>query len=163
MPTISTLYIPADKGQPVACVHIERGDYDAIYAYTSGFYDVIATHGNEELQIFIHGNGKTLELQPNCRASLLLWYADHRWVNLDHIVGDVLVAGPPDMDGHTTSLPSDLHDLVFNTNRYRIEILMGHEWRSNTLRFNDYFVALAASMRNAQMLRDARAWRAVRA
>ncbi|BCO56054.1 hypothetical protein MINTM005_12980 [Mycobacterium intracellulare] len=95
------LYIPADREQRIEVIDIED-DYRAINAKI-GCHTMDAV-GTRHLDFFVDDEGLLVaDPQVNYRATDLYWVdGGYRGQML---VGNVIVAGPPDSDGEGTDFP----------------------------------------------------------
>lgn len=150
MAIIRGIVIPCDMEKEPYLVQYEQGSYKKIQAMVGGTFDVIDTI-NPEASLFFHDSGKTLGLPVNVRATRFLYLAHMVFRNRDIIVGDVLMAGVPDYNGATTSVPDELEKLILNSpSGYKVEV-MTHEdlwttWGSPTAWYANYWSALRAAL-----------------
>jgi hypothetical protein len=81
----------------------------------------------------------------NRRATLLAWMHNSAFRYTDVVHGDALVVGPPDRLCRDTDAPDELLQVLFQANRFRVEVQVAGEpgWRGNIRRFNDWVEAYA--------------------
>lgn len=94
--------------------------------------------------VFANGESKILGLPLNRRATLLWWLSTPIFRHRDVICGNAVLVGQPDSEGDTQSIPQDLHALLLDRARYRVEVqtLGGTAgWSGNQMVFDDYFEA----------------------
>jgi hypothetical protein len=108
--SITAIVIPADHEQPMRVDQLEEPDYKTYQGLVSGLIEFIdLPHGgtfccNEE--------SKLIGLQPNIRATGLLYLLRKEFIGADFIAGDVVLLGQPDEEGDTTSAPDLFVQLI---------------------------------------------------
>ena len=143
MGSIQCLIIPADLDVLVQTMELERGDIRTMQGIVDGHFQVLELEA-QKASMFVNEEGKNIGLKMNQRATMLLWLSDSVWRFQDVVAGNVFIIGPPDDEGASTSVPQELVDLLFSTEKYKGEVTTLNDedsWSSNNLEFPDYWEA----------------------
>ena len=96
-----TLIIPAEYSQPVLEEDPEKIDLKYLYSKIGDIVEALQV--TDEVGMYLHEEGKILNLPINRRATYLA--RKHAGISLtDYIVGDVVLVGEVDDEGYETGL-----------------------------------------------------------
>jgi uncharacterized protein DUF3846 len=139
---ITAIVIPVDLDQPVRRQHLHKSDLDGYRQIVGGNLEAV-TLVTPPASLYLNEEGKLDGLPFNHRATALLWAHNSAYRDRDVVVGPAFIVGPPDRRGDDTSAPDGLVDLLFNTERYRIQVqTVGTSgWHCNDVVFTDWFAA----------------------
>lgn len=161
MGSIQCLIIPADLDVLVQTMELEQGDIKTMQGIVDGRFQVLELEA-QKASMFVNEEGKNIGLKMNQRATMLLWLSDSVWRFQDVVAGNVFIIGPPDDEGDSTSVPQELVDLLFSTEKYKGEVTTLSDedsWSSNSLEFTDYWDAAHSVLELAsrwQLVKEAR-------
>lgn len=108
MSLIKIVVIPADSSQAVEVREIEATP-EVMGGIVGGWLEVVGLTG-PLASLYINEEGKLRRLPLNQRATALV--QRHNAMLGDFIVGDVFIAGPPDLEGNDTDAPEEYQRLV---------------------------------------------------
>ncbi|QOH56205.1 MULTISPECIES: DUF3846 domain-containing protein [Rhodococcus] len=117
---VQVIVIPADPQFPAFKASIEKGDYRAYQKVVGGPFECIDLD-NPNVTLFCNEEGKLIGGEFNPRATTLLWTSTPVWRGRDVICGDVVLAGQPDDEGSTTSVPEELITDIFRSETFLVE------------------------------------------
>ncbi|KIM16572.1 hypothetical protein QV65_13025 [Rhodococcus erythropolis] len=143
MKKIRCIVIPVDLDVEVDTLEFFEGDLSAMQGIVDGRFQVLELEA-QKASMFVNEEGKNIGLKMNQRATMLLWLSDSVWRFQDVVAGNVFIIGPPDDEGDSTSVPQELVDLLFSTEKYKGEVTTLSDedsWSSNNLEFTDYWDA----------------------
>ena len=139
---ITAIVIPAEPDQPIRQQQLNQHDLDAYRQIVGGHLELVH-FVRPSAGMYINEEGKLNGLPFNHRATALLWAHNSAFRGRDVIVGPAFIVGPADHCGDDTSAPNDLVDLLFNTERYRVQVQTSRtgNWHGNELVFTDWSAA----------------------
>jgi hypothetical protein len=139
MATIKGILMPVDQFAPISVVEFDQSDYTQITKLIGGTFGVTDTL-RPDASVWYHDEGKILGLPVNRRASLFLWVHRTEFRGYDALMGDVLILGPADDEGNTTSVPDELVELLFNTKEYRylVQTSGDDSWNGNGVTYDNW-------------------------
>lgn len=139
---ITAIVIPVDPDQPIRQQQLNKSDLDAYRQIVGGNLELVH-FAEPPAGMYINDEGKLDGLPFNHRATALLWAHNSAYRDRDIIVGPAFILGSPDHRGDDTSAPDDLANLLFNTERYRLQVQAdgSGNWHGNELVFTDWFTA----------------------
>jgi hypothetical protein len=145
---LTAIVVPADPGQPVAMEHIAKDDLTAYRRLVGGHLEVIHLE-RPPASLYLNEEGKVLELPLNPRATALLWMHNASFRGWDLIVGNAFILGPPDDESYDTTAPAELVELLFKTERYRVQFQVGISpaWYTDDEIFDDWYEAYVHGLR----------------
>lgn len=139
---ITAIVIPADLDKPVRQQQLNRTDLDAYRQIVGGNLQLV--HFVEpSAAMYFNEDGKAEGLALNHRATALLWVHNSAFRGRDVVVGPAFIVGPSNRHGHDTSAPDDLVELLFNTERYYVQVRTGEGegWWDDDVVVTDWFAA----------------------
>jgi hypothetical protein len=139
---VTAIVIPVDLDEPVRQQQLNNSDLDAYRQIVGGHLQVVNLI-QPPASLYLNEEGKLEGLAVNLRATALLWVHNGAYRERDVVVGPAFIVGPPDRRGDDTSAPDDLLELLFDTERYRMQVktINGTGWHGNELVFTDWFAA----------------------
>jgi hypothetical protein len=145
MPT--AIVIPVELGKPIRQQHLEKSDLDAYRQIVGGNLEV-TTLVSPPASLYVNEEGKLNGLAFNHRATALLWVHNSAYRDRDVLVGPAFILGPPDRRGDDTSAPEYLVELLFDTERYRVQAQTAgsRSWRDHEAVYTDWFEAYQAAL-----------------
>lgn len=142
MSTIKIIVIPCDEERPIEVREIEQGDLSAMQQIVGKYVEVLDIE-NPSASIWLNEEGKWTGLEPNGRATCLLWVHQSDYRERDYLVGNCFITGQPNDEGDTTSAPDQLIDLVTKPGQYKVQVqtLSDDSWSGNGKIFDHWLEA----------------------
>lgn len=139
---ITAIALPADMNQPIRQQQINPSDLSAYRGLVGGNLEVVEL-SRPSASLYINEEGKLDELPLNQRATVLTWTHNSAFRGRDLILGDAFIVGPVDRRGDDLTVPDELVQLLFHTDRYRVEVQVRGEkaWQGGALAFDDWYTA----------------------
>ena len=109
MSTVKVIYVPAGRPNVAVVMSIPR-DLGAFQALVGGYVERIPTT-ETGVSIFLNEEGKFFADPILNEAATRIQKIGYGLLPGDYIVGDVVIVGPPDMEGETLDIPQDAIDL----------------------------------------------------
>lgn len=147
------IHIPLDEHQamtPRTFTSLED------YQETVGGYVEAIEAGWEHTCFFANTDAKLLGQDINRRATLLWWLHMAPARNRDFLAGDVVLVGPADSQGGTSSVPAAIQRLLFTPSTYAVEMRVtgSDKWHRNMQSFGDYFEAALWALELNELRRE---------
>lgn len=143
---INSIVIPANDDEPLRRQQIDATDLDAYRDLVNGNLEALGLD-YPAASMYLNGDGKTLGLPVNGRATMLLWAHLKEIRFRDFIVGDAFLTGPVNRDGWDTDIPEELTKL-FDAQHLRIEVQTygDPQWYGNDQHFPIWTAAYAYAL-----------------
>jgi hypothetical protein len=144
---ITAIVIPIELDKPVRQQQLHKSDLDAYRQIVGGNLEFI-TLTEPPASLYVNEEGKLDGLAFNHRATALLWVHNSAYRDRDVVVGPAFIVGPPDRRGDDTSAPGSLLELLFHTQRYRIQAQTAGRgsWLDHEAVFDDWFDAYQGAL-----------------
>ncbi|TYL51179.1 DUF3846 domain-containing protein [Agromyces mariniharenae] len=142
---VNGIVIPIYDNEPITELQVEKlEDYQAVVGGWIEPVDIPALG----VTIYVHEEGRLLNLPFNSRASFLWWYFVPEARQRAMLVGPALLVGLPNRSGESTNVPGWVVELLTRSGVWRVEVLTvgDPKWYSNQVTYDDYFEALVWAM-----------------
>lgn len=138
---INSIVIPADDEHPLRQRDLSTEGLADRQQLVGGFIQAVDL-GEPSARLYFNEDGKSMELPPNKRATLLLWVHNPAFRYQDFVVGDSFLVGPARRSADT-SAPDEYVRTLFEATRFRVELKpQGEaEWQEHPERFDDWVTA----------------------
>lgn len=139
---ITGILFPCDEEQPIKRVEVDAENVETIRGIVGGSYEAFNL-GSPPASFFANDEAMLWSLQFNLRATVLLWQHAKGLRGQAYISGDAVLTGAPDGRGFTKSVPSELIELLLDTETYGVEFLHRPDgpWSRKAVTFTDWLEA----------------------
>ncbi|MGW0495785.1 DUF3846 domain-containing protein [Streptomyces sp. NPDC003007] len=160
---ITGILFPCDEEQPIKRVEVDAENVETIRGIVGGSYEAFNLD-SPPASFLANDEAMLWSLPFNLRATVMLWQHAKGLRGRVYISGDALLTGAPDGRGFTKSVPSELIELLLDTETYGVEFLHRPDgpWSRKAITFPDWLEAYNyaiiheetyATVRNARVIR----------
>ncbi|MDQ0935998.1 DUF3846 domain-containing protein [Streptomyces turgidiscabies] len=160
---ITGILFPCDEEQPIKRVDVDAENVETIRGIVGGSYEAFNLD-SPPASFLANDEAMLYSLPFNMRATVLLWQHAKGLRGRAYISGDAILTGAPDGRGFTKSVPSELMELLLDTETYGVEFLHRPDgpWSRKAITFTGWFEAYNyaiiheetyATVRNARVIR----------
>ncbi|WP_216587788.1 DUF3846 domain-containing protein [Streptomyces brasiliscabiei] len=160
---ITGILFPCDEEQPIKRIEFDAENHTTIQEMVEGSFEAFNLD-TPPASIMANDEAMLYSLPFNHRATVLLWQHAKGLRGKAYITGNAVLTGAPDGRGFTKSVPSELIELLLETETYGVEFLHRPDgpWSRKSITFTDWFDAYNyaiiheetyATVRNARVIR----------
>ncbi|NBM14963.1 DUF3846 domain-containing protein [Streptomyces sp. GC420] len=161
---ITGILLPCAEEQPIQRVEFDAENEKVIQEMVGGTFEAFNLD-EPPASILANDEAMLWSLPFNHRATVLLWQHAKGLRGQAYISGDAILTGAPDKRGFTKSVPSQLIELLLDTETYGVEFLHhpNGPWSRKAITFTDWFEAYNYAIIHEETFAAVRGARVIRA
>lgn len=161
---ITGILFPCDEEQPIQRLEFDAENVETIQGMVGGSFEAF-NFDSPPASILANDEAMLWSLPFNLRATVLLWQHAKGLRGQAYISGDAVLTGMPDRSGRTKSVPSQLIELLLETETYGVEFLHHPDgpWSRKAITFDGWLEAYNYAIIHEETYATVRSARVIRA